>query len=311
MAIDFRKVQYFVALFEEGSISRAAERLNIVQPALSMQLRQLETELALKLFDRTAQGVRPTPAARHFYGLCTGLLRQLEAVRQEMREFTERVVGEIRVGLMPSICRGPLPRILSDYAARYPDVEVAVFESTSGSLADMVIEGDLDFAVCNPPTAQSHLLALPLFSDPLRLVSGPRPDLSPGCGYRLDEIRDLKLILPSRRNSIRRLLDRHIKSGEIRAARVMEIDGLNATMKALEGSDWSTLVPRIAVIDDLDGGRFVVNPVLSPELRSEIVEIHLAARPLTLPATLMVDAIRGALAVIDAAGETTGRAAVG
>jgi hypothetical protein len=73
-------------------------------------------------------------------------------------------------------------------------------------------------------------------------------------------------------------------------------------MKALEGSDWSTLVPRMAVIDDVHGGRFVVNPVLSPELRSEIVEIHLAARPLTLPATLMVEAIRGALAAIDATG---------
>lgn len=300
MALDYRKVQYFVALFEEGSISRAAERLNIVQPALSMQLRQLEAELALKLFDRTAQGVRPTPAARHFYGLCTGLMRQLESARREMRDFSDRVVGAIRVGLMPSICRGPLPRILSEYASRYPDVEVSVFESTSGSLADGVLEGNLDFAVCNPPTAQSSLLAMPLFSDPLRLVSGPRPDLVPHRAYRLNEIDDLKLILPSRHNSIRRLLDRHLKSGEIRAARVMEIDGLNATMKTIERSDWSTLVPRIAVIDDVDDDRFRVNPVLSPELRSEIVEIHLAARPLTLPAALMVDAVRAALEAIDA-----------
>jgi LysR family nitrogen assimilation transcriptional regulator len=304
MALDFRKAQYFVALFEEGSISRAAERLNIVQPALSMQLRQLEAELGIRLFDRSAQGVQPTPAARHFYGLCTGLLRQVEAVRQEMHEFTERVVGEIRVGLMPSICRGPLSRILSDYTARYPDVEVGLFESPSGALADMVIAGDLDFAVCNPPNARSTLLAMPLFSDPLRLVSGPRPGLVPGCGYRLTEIPELKLILPWRRNSIRLMIDRHIKSGEIRAARVMEIDGLNATMKALEGSDWSTLVPRIAVIDDVGGERFVVNPVLSPEMRSEIVEIHPAGRPLTLPAALMVDTIRSALWAIDEAGAT-------
>lgn len=295
MALDLRKIQYFVALFEEGSISRASERLSIVQPALSAQLRQLETELALQLFDRSAQGVRPTPAARHFYKLATGLLRQLDTARQEMRDFTERVVGEVRVGLMPSICRGPLSRILADYEARYPDVELKLFESTSGSLADLVLEGSLDLAVCNPPTAQSRLLIQPIFADPVWLVSGPRRGLEPGRGYRLTDIADLKLILPSRRNSIRRLLDRHIKSGDIRVSRVMEIDGLSATLKALELSDWSTLVPRMAVIDELGGDRYLVNPVLRPELVSEIVEIHPPERPLTLPAMLMVDTVRKAL----------------
>jgi DNA-binding transcriptional LysR family regulator len=300
VSLDLRKVRYFVALYEEGSISRAAERLNIVQPALSMQLRRLETELDLKLFERSTLGVRPTPAARHFYGLCTELQRQVESVRQEMRDFTDKVVGEIRLGLMPSICRGPLARILADYTSRYPAIEIKLFETTSASLADMVVDGSLDLAVCNPPAPQSRLLVQPIFSDEVRLVSGPRPDLVPGQAYALSEIPDLKLILPSRRNFIRRLLDRHIRSGEIRVSRVIEIDGLTATMKTLEQSDWSTLVPRIAVIDEPVGGPFVVNTVKSPSLSSEIVGMHLPERPLGLPATLMLETIRATLEAIGA-----------
>jgi LysR family nitrogen assimilation transcriptional regulator len=306
VSLDLRKVRYFVALYEEGSISRAAERLSIVQPALSMQLRQLEAELDLKLFERSTLGVQPTPAARHFYELCTDLQRQVESVRQEMRDFTDKVVGEVRLGLMPSICRGPLSRIMADYASRFPNVEIKLFETTSASLADMVLDGSLDLAVCNPPTPQSRLLVQPVFSDEVRLVSGPRPDLEPGRAYTLSEIPDLKLILPSRRNYIRRRLDRHIRSGEIRVAKVIEIDGLIATMRTLELSDWSTLVPRIAMFDDPEVGRYRVNRVKSPSLSSEIVGMHLPERPLRLPATRMLETIRAVLEAIGA--DEAGRA---
>lgn len=295
MTPDFRKLQYFVALFEEGSVSRAAERLNIVQSALSMQLKQLEAELGVQLFNRSAQGVRPAPAARHFYTLCLGLLKQYDGVLQEMRDFNRQVAGVVRLGLMPSICRGPFAQILQRYLAAYPDVEVRVFESTSASLADMLLADDLDLAICNAPASKSRLIAQPVFSDPVVLVSGLDSGRRAGRPYRLSAIDDLKLVLPSRRNSLRRLLDRHIRTGSIRASKVMEIDGLNATMQFLENTDWATLLPRIAVMHDAETGRFVVNPIVEPALWSEIVELHRPDSPLSLPATLLVSGVRDVL----------------
>lgn len=301
MTPDFRKLQYFVALFEEGSVSRAAERLNIVQSALSMQLKQLEAELGIRLFDRSAQGVRPAPAARHFYALCLGLLRQYDGVLQEMRDFNQQVAGVVRLGLMPSICRGPFAPILQRYLAAYPEVEVRVFESTSGSLADMLLSDDLDLAICNAPASKSRLVAQPVFSDSVVLVSGLKSGRRSGRPCRLSAIDDLKLVLPSRRNSLRRLLDKHIRTGSIRASRVMEIDGLNATMQFLEHSDWATLLPRIAVMHDAKTGRFAVNPLIQPALTSEIVEVHRPDSPLSLPATLLVGTVREVLNQIEPA----------
>ena len=295
MTLDFRKIQYFTALYEEGSISRAAERHNIVQPALSMQLKQLEAELSVQLFERSARGIQPTPAGRHFYDLCLRLLRDLQTTRQEMRDFGNKVTGSIRLGLMPSICRGPFARILTCYCEDYPDVELKIFEATSGALADMALAGVLDFAVCNRPVSRTGLKLQPVFSAPIALVSGRLARFEDGQPCNLAELDALKLVLPSSYNSLRRILDRHIKAGAIRASRIIEIDGLSATISFIESSDWSTLVPRIAIINDLASRRFLVNPIETPDLVSDIFEMHNPDRPLSLPSQKMVAAIRAAL----------------
>jgi LysR family nitrogen assimilation transcriptional regulator len=295
MTLDIRKIQYFTALFEEGSTKRAAERHNIVQPAMSMQLKQLEAELSVRLFERSAQGIQPTPAGRHFYKLCLGLLRDLDATRQEMFDFGTRVKGGVRLGLMPSICRGPFAQILTRYTEDYPDVEIKVFEATSGALADMLLAGDLDFAVCNPPVAQTRLKLQPVFNAAVALVSGRSARWKNGVPCNLAKLSDLKLVLPSRSNSLRRKLDRQIKAGAIRASRIIEIDGLSGTMSFIESSGWSTLVPSVALVNDHDSDRFLINPVAAPVLVSEIVEMHSPDRPLSLPGQKMVAAIQEAL----------------
>ena len=291
MALDVRKLRYFVSVFEEGSFSRAAERENIVQPALSTQIKQLETELCVKLFERSTQGIQPTPAGQHFYKLSKDLLRTLEAAGQQMRDFGGSISGFIRVGIMPSICRGPLATILTRYSDAYPDVEIKILEAYSGTLADQVIAGALDFAICNRPASQTELKLRLLHRDRVILVSGPTKKLTPWKPCRLAHMPDLKLVLPSSQHSLRRVLDKHIKAGRIKPARIMEMDGLGATMRFVQSSDWSTTLPSVAVIDDAKSDTFIMSPIASPELSSDIYELHLPARPLSLPAQKLVQMV--------------------
>ncbi|MBC7988837.1 MAG: LysR family transcriptional regulator, partial [Luteimonas sp.] len=165
MSLDVRKIRYFIALFEEGSVNRAAERENIVQPALSTQLKQLEQELSIQLFERSAQGLQPTRAGQHFYRLCLGLMRDLRAARQEMLDFGTTVRGAIHVGMMTSICHGCFGETLMRYCEAHPDVHVTIVEGTSGILADRVVLGTLDFAVCNRPASHTGLKLRRVFSD--------------------------------------------------------------------------------------------------------------------------------------------------
>jgi len=295
MTLDVRKIRYFVSVFEEGSFSRAAERENIVQPALSTQIKQLETDLCVKLFERSTQGIQPTPAGQHFYRLCKDLLRALEAAGQQMRDFGGAISGFIRVGIMPSICRGPLATILTKYSDAYPDVEIKIVEAYSGTLADAVIAGALDFAICNRPASQTGLKLRLLHRDRVILVSGPTKKLTPWKPCRLAEVQDLKLVLPSSQHSLRRLLDKHIKAGKIKPARVIEMDGLGATMRFVQSSDWSTTLPSVAIIDDAKSDSFILNPIASPDLSSDMYELHLPERPLSLPAQKLVQMVHDEL----------------
>ncbi|MBP7065790.1 LysR family transcriptional regulator [Ferrovibrio sp.] len=282
--LDFRKVRYFKAAYEEGSLSKAAERENIVQPALSVHLRQLEEEFGLRLFERSPRGLEPTPAGDHFYKLCRDMVRRLGVMRQEMLDFNDEVSGSIAVGLMPSICHGPFPAIMARYAELYPLVNVKIFEAYSGTLADWVEAGELDFAICNKPARRTELKLRHLLSDRFLLVSGRNKALKPGETYRLADIPNLKLVVPAGRHTLRRLMDRLIKSGEIKPERIIEIDGFSAAFRFIEGTDWSLPLQVTAVIDLLNSNRVIINPISAPRLTIDIYEMHPSKRPLSLAA---------------------------
>ncbi len=298
MTLDLRKIRYFVAVYEEGSLSRAAAREKVVQPALSVQLRLLEAELMVRLFDRSAQGVQATPAGHHLYTLSSGVLRGLENLRQEMLDFGGTIAGTIRVGVMPSICRGPIAGLLDAYLKAYPRVEVKILEAYSGTLARQVRAGELDLAVCNRPAQQTGLKLRLLLRDRVMLVSGPHGlQLPPWAECCLSDIPDLKLILPSGQHSLRRLLDAHVKSGAIAPVRIMEMDGLGATLRFVEATDWATLVPSIAVAEEARAGRFVLNPVAQPaNLTSDIYALHGPDQPASLAAQRFIDVVEAELA---------------
>ena len=271
--IDLRKARFFVAVYEAGSISRAAEREHIAQPALTVHIQQLEEELRTRLFERSVHGVTPTPAGRHLYGFCQDLLRRLEAIDQEMRAFAGEVAGTITVGIMPSICHGPLAPMLAEYTATYPNVSVRIIEGLSGTLAQWVLSNEVDFAICNRPASASELSLRLLITDRLVLVSSRNSARLPFMPCRLSDAVDLKLVLPSQNHFLRHTLDHAIHRGDFRPVKTLEIDGQSATLQFVAHSDWSTILPTIALINEFGSGRFTINP-LEPALTTEIYEVR-------------------------------------
>ena len=98
--MDLRQIQYFATLFEDGSVTRASKRLNIVQPALSMQISRLEEELQLRLFERGRQGMTPTAAGHRMYRLFTPILRDIANAREQLIRDGDQVTGHVSIGLI-------------------------------------------------------------------------------------------------------------------------------------------------------------------------------------------------------------------
>ncbi len=212
-----------------------------------------------------------------------------------MLDFGGEIAGSITVGVMPSICRGPLGEILTRFSEQFPAVSIRVIEAYSGTLADRVAAGELDLALCNRPASQSRLKLRLLAKNVVVLVSGERRNLVRWKPYDLARLDKLKLVLPSAQHSIRRLIDRHIKNGAIRPERIIDIDGLGATMEVIRAGDWSTLLPSIAIVNDPAPRRIIINPVTSPALTSDIYELRAPERPLPLAGQKLVQMIQDEL----------------
>ena len=282
--MDLRQMRSFAAVIEEGSINQASERLNCSQPSISVQMRQLEEELGLSLLDRQTRGVVPTPAGERFYADCLKILGDVEAARQRMDDWSREVSGSLAAGIIPTISKGALPKVLPDYTSEYPNVDIRIAEAYSGTLTGWVLEGELDFALVTEPPHNPSLYQKVVSSEPLVLVSGRTSRLTPGEPVELPAIEPIKLLIPSQRHSLRTIIERHVDAGDIAVERNIEIDGLYATLQFLRHSDWSTILPVTTLAEDIDDPRLTVSPIVAPATRLDYYLIHQTRRPLTQPA---------------------------
>ena len=129
--MDLRHITAFVATYEEGSINRAAQRMNLAQPSVSSILRDLEAEMGTTLLERASRGAHPTAAGETFYRHCLKVLAEVDAARNSVMNGVGRVAGPIRIGLAPTVAKGLMPLFIPKYLADYPDVQFRAAEAFS------------------------------------------------------------------------------------------------------------------------------------------------------------------------------------
>jgi DNA-binding transcriptional LysR family regulator len=138
--MDLRNIRTFVTVAELGTVSRAAERLHVAQPALSRQIAKLEDELGLKLFDRVGRRLLLTSGGEQLLNDCRGLLNYARAVGEQAQVLRRGDVGVLRVAASPHLIEGIFPEFLRHYAARYPNVQVRLVDAAVGGEAFAMLE---------------------------------------------------------------------------------------------------------------------------------------------------------------------------
>ena len=240
-----------------------------------MQIRQLEEALDQRLFERNARGVTPTIAGKQFYASCTEIMGAVKSARQRMLDLAGRVAGRINIGVPPSFSKLALPAMLTRYAREYPHVEVRLAEAYSGTLSQWVVTGELEIAIVTEPPADLGLESTLFFRDRLVMVGAPATvDAARGA--------ERKLVLPSARHSLRQKSDSHGRFAGRAGPRVMEIDGLTATLELVAASDWSTILPTVAVADDVRAGRLVATPITEPDLWLDYYAVQTKDHPVSV-----------------------------
>ncbi|HZD90862.1 MAG TPA: LysR family transcriptional regulator [Pseudolabrys sp.] len=287
--IPLRQIRAVIAVCEEGSFTKAATRENATQSGISQHVAAAERTLGVQLFERTAAGVKPTPAGLRYYKSCVEAVGALENAAEQARSLAGQVTGDLRIGLMPTFTRAVLAPVLDDFVPRHPDVRLHIVEGYSGLLTEMVLNDELDFAVVPAFEGTIGLRSRLLVRDREMLISGPRRGLTPLSPIRLSDCRPLKLVIPGPDNIRRRNLETYFQSHGVEVQAMLEMDAMIATLEFVARSDWATILPSVISVNDIGRGELIVNPIVEPELHAEFVVIQPTRRTLSTQARLFLE----------------------
>jgi DNA-binding transcriptional LysR family regulator len=289
--VTIRQLQYFVAVYEEASFSKAAVREHCSQPALSAQIRNLEEILGRSLFERSVSGVTPTAAGLRFYKHSAAILRSVHAATLEMAEVSGQIAGKVQMGLIPTVVRGLLPAFLPQFVESHPMVEITVIQGFSDPLARAVLEQEVDFAVVLEPPRHEGIEITKLADDRMVLISNPSLGLESGVAVRMSELAPLNLVVPSPHHILRHNIERRIWTREINVARLLEMDTVHGMIDFVACSSWSTILPFTAVLPEVGSDRVRINPIAEPHLEANLYLINLMQRSLSLASRAVIDAL--------------------
>jgi LysR family tcuABC transcriptional regulator len=296
--IALRQIRAIIAVCEEGSFTRAAARENATQSGISQHVAAAERMLGVKLFERSATGVTPTPAGQRYYKRCIEAVGQLADAAEEMRGFAARVSGDLRIGMIPTLTRAALAPALAGFKSRHPDVRLHIVEGYSGWLTDMVLADELDFAVVPASESRVGLKSRLIVRDREMLVSNPKRGLTSLQPVRLKDCGPLKIILPGRANVRRRNIEIYFQTHGVEVADVIEMDAMISTLQFILQSDWVAILSGLICFADIDRPERVISPIYDPPLIAEFVVISPARRTLSTPAQLFLEAFEAEIARI-------------
>lgn len=232
--ITLRKLRYFDALARTGHFGRAAEACAVSQPALSVQIKELEEMLAAPLFERSPRHLRLTRFGQEFLRRSRDILRAVDDLEQLARTTQSRLVGQLRIGVIPTIAPYLLPRIIPDLTTQFPEADVHFRETQTSSLITELEEGRIDMAILALPISNPAFAELALFDESFVLVRSKQDADNPVPSR--DLLREMRLLLLEEGHCFR---DQALSFCKLPAGPQSEL------REMLEGSSLATLVQMV------------------------------------------------------------------
>lgn len=282
--MDIRQLRYFIAIAEEGSLSAAAQRVNVAQPSLSQHVLSLERDLEVKLLERSPRGVSLTKAGEVLLGHAREIVQALEAAADAVRRSGAEPVGDVSFGLPSSVSMVLSVPLAETVRLELPKVRLRAIEAMSGFIQTWLEDQSIDLGILYDIGAVRHLRFRRLMTEDLFFFSAADAwpfATAPGAPVPLAGIAAVELVLPSRHHGLRIMIDRITRAQGVRLNVATEMDALSQikTMVA-RGSGFTILAPA-AAIDFVDRGELVMAPIVEPRMTRPVYLVRNPAKPVT------------------------------
>ncbi len=271
--MDFDQILAFLKIVEEKSFSRAAERLYRTQPALSKQVRQLETELGQRLLSRQGKQVEPTAAGKIFLEHARKIVDTRTEGLEALKRLRDRPRGRLSIGANEATQLYVLPAVFAEFRARYPDVRLTLRRNFTRKLVEHVLANKLDFGVVSLPVDEKDLVVIPLHKDELVVVAPPKHPLTHFRAVTMEQLAQYPMIFP-RTGRTRVLFERVFSSRNLEPHIALELASNEAIKKFVAGGLGITLMSRSFFAQEAAMGKLVPIALKGIELVRELGLIH-------------------------------------
>jgi LysR family nitrogen assimilation transcriptional regulator len=292
--MDLKQLEYFRHVAELGSFTRAASFLSVVQPALSRQVRQLETELGQSLFERNGRGVVLTDAGTRLLEHARGILTQVGRARQELEDQRNGDSGHFTLGLPPTLGRSVTVPLVKAFERLLPNARLATVEGLSAYIVEWLNLGRIDCALVYNALGSPTLDLQPLLQEQLFLIA-PLPARGARKARKsvtLAELADYPLNIPSRPHAMRMSVESALAGVDVKIKVAHEIECIPAIIDLVRQGLGYAVLPLNAVKSTPWSDEVLVKPILAPILRTSLSIATSAQRPRSPLLRKAVDVVR-------------------
>ena len=278
--MDFKQLRAFMTVADTGNVTRAAQLLNLVQPAVSRQLRLLEEDLGTELFGRARHGMLLTDAGKALLLYARRAMLELERARAEIGGSVEGISGLVTVGLLPSTCDLISSALVTAVATKYPSIRMRISMGYAGTLQQWLDTGEIDTALLYGVERAPNIQTTALLEEELWVVGSPAAKLRRQKPVSLSSLAGKPLVLPSGPHGIRTLVDHACAMSNIELTVVAETNAMSIQKSLVRGGHGLTILPPVAIAEELACKQLTAAPLCDPQITRTIV--------LALPANRVV-----------------------
>lgn len=267
--MDFRQLRYFVAVYEEGHVGRAAERLSLSQPALSQQIRLLEHSLDVSLFERSSKRLLPTLAAHTLYNHAVPLLDGMQRARDALRNFKGQSQRTLAIGVMQTVHSSLVPQMLEHVRKAQPHLVVQIYELSAMEIERRLLNGSLDIGISYLPPRQPGLHGMLLYEDELKLVIPANHPLREFKKVSMTQAAELPMLLLGEEFQVRQIWQTQLSNLGRRAHVQAELNNMAGILDSLAHMKLATVLPGRAE-DIQDNEELLWKPLSEPRVPLQI-----------------------------------------
>lgn len=302
--LSLKHCRSFLALYEEGNVRRAAQRLSIVQPAVTVQLHRIEEQVGCDLFTRSYHGLRANARADALYALLRPLIAEFNAMLRHLRAALDGGMAPVRVGLIPalddeSLTAEGFAAALNNWCRTYNDRDLQVVEGYSSTLVRWLHSGRIDFALIDRVFADPGLVFDQLLQDMMVVVTDSASGLLRPGPVMLEQLARLPLVLPSTRHGLRNLLAQSLREQGLSLQPRIELDSMAACLSLVKIAPYATILPLGSLYKSRDRRGLSVHEIREPRIVRKICLVRSRSEPCSEAAMNFIEELRSAFASAD------------